>query len=292
MSQARSKFTTTVMGEWVRAPRAQPEPLREPEPSFRQQREDGAGATQPGLVVWSPVPVPVPEPERPQAALARAYPAKVFILDEVNLPARPDPRLVLLREPESPSARGYRLLRHRLLAHSDPRVIAVTSAEPSEGKTTCAVNLALALAEETMARVLLVETNLRRPSLGRVFGYRPSESFVGRMAECRDATPPYSVAALIGTRLQVAALPPGVPGDARLDRMLLAVALQELRDVFDYVVVDGASVLESADADVASVCADGVVVVARASKSRKTPLRRAVAQLAPARVLGTVLLDA
>jgi Mrp family chromosome partitioning ATPase len=286
MSQARSKFTTTVMGEWVRAPRA-PEPPPEPEPAFRRPpQSNGAGSTQPGLVVWTPEPTHAP----PQA-LARPWPSTVFVLDEVELPARLDSRLIVLSEPESASSRGYRLLRHRLLAHSDPRVIAVTSASPGEGKTTCAVNLALALAEETMARVLLVETNLRRPALGNVFGYQPSESFVGRMAEYRDPTPPYSVAAIFGTRLQVAALPPSVPQEARLDRMLLAVALQQLREAFDYIVVDSASVLESAYADVAAVCSDGVVVTTRASKSKKSELARAVEQLAPARVLGTVLLD-
>ncbi|HEX6767497.1 MAG TPA: CpsD/CapB family tyrosine-protein kinase [Polyangiaceae bacterium] len=210
----------------------------------------------------------------------------------MNLPARPDRRLVMLREPESPRARSYRLLQHRLLTRSDPRVIAVTSAEPGEGKTTCAVNLALSLAEETMARVLLVDANLRRPSLGSLLGFEPSESFVGRMAEYRDATPPYSVAAIMGTRLQVAALPATVPADARLDRMLFAVALNELREVFDYVVIDTSSVLESADADVASECADGVIMAVRARKSKKGALRRAVEQLAPVRVLGTVLLDA
>jgi Mrp family chromosome partitioning ATPase len=274
------------MGGWVRAPRA-PEPLAEPEPAFRRQprHDGGVGSTQPGLVVWRQ------NSTAPAQALARSWPTKVFVLDEIELPARPDPRLLLLSEPESASSRGYRLLRHRLLAHSDPRVITVTSASPGEGKTTCAVNLALALAEETMVRVLLVETNLRRPALGRMFGYQPSESFVGRMAEYRDATPPYSVAAVLGTRLQVAALPSTVPPEARLDRMLLAVALQELREAFDYVVVDAASVLESADADVAAVCADGVVVAARAAKSKKNELSRAVEQLSPARVLGTVLLD-
>jgi Mrp family chromosome partitioning ATPase len=183
------------------------------------------------------------------------------------------------------------LLKHRLFANSDPRVIAITSASPGEGKTTCAVNLALSLADETMARVLLVEANLKRPSLGTVFGYEPSESFVGRMAEYRDATPPYSVAAIIGTRLQVAALPRNVPADARLVRLLLSVAVHVLRELFDYVVIDAASVLESADADVVTECADGVVVTVRASQSKKSTLRRAVEQLRPARVLGTVLLD-
>jgi Mrp family chromosome partitioning ATPase len=286
MSQARSKFMTTVMGEWVRAPRPEPVPAPAPAPesAFVPQSEGDSGARQ-GLVVWS-------EPRAQATAIARhAWSSKVFILDEVELPRQSDPRLVLLREAESPRARSYRLLKHRLFAQSDPRVIAVTSASPGEGKTTCAVNLALSLADETMARVLLVEANLRRPALGALFGYEPSESFVGRMAEYRDATPPYSVAAIIGTRLQVAALPRAVPSDARLDRMLLSVAVHELREVFDYVVIDAASVLESADADVATECADGVILAVRASHSRKSTLRRAVEQLRPARVFGTVLLD-
>src|SRR5262245_32000932 len=154
MSQARSKFRTTVLGGWVHAPRPRSEPPPDPEPVFRREpepvfepvpvasAENGKGSTQPGLVVWTPEPAPA----QPQTtALARAWTSKVFILDEIDLPVRPDRRLVLLREPESASARGYRSLRHRLLAHSDPRVIAVTSAEPGEGKTSCAVNLALSL---------------------------------------------------------------------------------------------------------------------------------------------------
>ena len=281
MSQARSKFTTTVIGEWIRAP----EPPRAVRPEPPAPELEGNGSASPGLVVWSGAPVQT-------ASLQHVWSSKVFVLDEVDLPARPDPRLVMLREPESARARSFRLLKHRLLARSDPRVITVTSAEPGEGKTTTAVNLALALAEETMARVLLVEANLERPALASLFGFEPRESFVWRMAESRDATPPYSVAALLGTRLQVAALPSHLTSDTRLDRMLLAVALQELREVFDYVVVDAASVLESADADVASECADGVIVTVRAAKSRKSALSGAIRQLAPARVLGTVLLDA
>lgn len=283
MSQVKSKFQKTVIGEFLRPP-PRPVAVPEPEPESRARVSNGNGSTHPGLVVWSP-------PAPTTAIASPAWSSKVFILDEVDLQARCDSRLAILREPESARSRSYRLLRHRLLGHSDPRVIAVTSAEPNEGKTTCAANLALALADETMARVLLVETNLRRPALGKLFGYAPSESFVGRMAEYRDATPPYSVAAILGTRLQVAALPADVAPDARLDRMLLAVALQELREVFDYVVVDSAAVLESADADVACACADGVIVAMRASMSKRTNVARAVEQLSPVRVFGTVLID-
>src|SRR6185503_13795789 len=136
----KPKFTTTVIGEWIRAP--EPPEAREaaePDSGTRAQPRNGNGST--GLALWSP---PVST-----AMTTRAWPSKVFVLDEVELPARADARLVMLREPESARARSYRLLQHRLLARSNPRVIAVTSAEPGEGKTTVAVNLALALADET-----------------------------------------------------------------------------------------------------------------------------------------------
>src|SRR5580700_9675186 len=81
-----------------------------------------------------------------------------------------DARCVMLTQPVSPQARSYRLLRHQLLTHLDPRVVVVTSALNGEGKTTCAINLALCIAEETLASVLLLEANPHRPSLAQVFG--------------------------------------------------------------------------------------------------------------------------
>jgi Mrp family chromosome partitioning ATPase len=281
MSELRNaKFATTVIGQWIREP-DRPVAHEAAEADAALQPKNGQGPT--GLALWSP---PVST-----AITTRAWPSKVFVLDEVELPARADARLVMLREPESERARSYRLLQHRLLARSDPRVIVVTSAEPGEGKTTVAVNLALALADETMARILLVEANLRRPALAKLFCFEPGESFVGRMAEHREVVPPYSVAAILGTRLQIAALPSSVAPDARLDRLLLGEAIGDLRDAYDYIVIDAASVLESADTDVVAECADGVIVAARSRKSRKNALRRAVRELSPATVFGTVLLD-
>jgi Mrp family chromosome partitioning ATPase len=213
-------------------------------------------------------------------------------LEHVMLPDTFDPRLVILSEPGSQRARSYRLLRHRLFCHADPRIVAVTSAHPGEGKTTCALNLALAMAEDTMTRVLLIDANLRRPALGRVFGFSASESFVGNIARLEDVGPPYPVVSISGTRLHVAALPEKSLEGGRLDRTLFAVALSDLRDVYDYVVIDAASVLESGDVDVVGECSSGVIMAARAGQSRKGDMRRAMSQLAPARVLGSVLIEA
>lgn len=215
----------------------------------------------------------------------------VALVEEVQLSGALDSRLAMLGAPGSAQARSYRLLQHRLYAKGDPRVIAVTSAEPGEGKTTCAVNLALALSEAALSRVLLVEANLVRPAFADLFCFEPADSFMTKMLRSEDAAPPYAVASIGGIGLQLAALQPGTTRGKRLDRVLLSEALRGLRSTYDYIVVDTASVLESADVNSVSQCADGVVVVARAGKSRKSSLRRAVQQLEPALVVGSVLLD-
>jgi Mrp family chromosome partitioning ATPase len=284
MSQAESsRFKKTIIdAEWTAAPLSA-------EDEARRVRVTRA------IMINGPKPSPTSLALRPatpiHAIIQHSRPSPVVVLEEVGLPASLDPRLVVLREPSSAQARSYRLLHHRLIARSDPRVIAVTSARPGEGKTTCAANLALALSDETFARVLLIEANVPRPGLAGLFGFEPSDSFISRLVQHQDATPPYGVTAIRGTRLHVAALHPDEARDKRLDRLLLDMAVRDLRQGYDYIIIDAASVLESADADVAGECADGVIVTARASKSRKSWLRRAIDQLSPATVLGVVLLD-
>jgi Mrp family chromosome partitioning ATPase len=215
----------------------------------------------------------------------------VALIEEVELSRELDPRLVMLRAPGSAQARSYRLLQHRLFAKADPRVIAVTSAEPGEGKTTCAANLALALSEAALSRVLLVDANLVRPGLADLFGFEPADSFMGKLLRSEDAAPPFNVASVGGIGLQLAAVPASVARGKRLDRLLFSEALRALRSAYDYIVIDTASVLESADVNSVSQCADGVVIAARAGKSKKSSHSRAIRQLEPALVVGSVLLD-
>jgi len=272
---------------------AQPEVKRlelkviEAEPVNAQQRSTHTASEPPPTSLATR-----PEGSVSSIVSAGRRPSPVFVVEELELPDTADPRLVVLREPSSAQARNFRLLRHRLLADSDPRVITVTSAQPGEGKSTCAANLALVLAEETFARVLLIEANLARPSVAEMFGYEPNDSFIGRLAQSRDIRPPYLVAGVRGSHLQIAALPSYVPRDCRLDRLLLGLAVSELRYFYDYIVIDAPSVFESADADVAEECADGAIITARAKKSRRSVLKRAVQQLGSSPVLGVVLLDA
>jgi Mrp family chromosome partitioning ATPase len=259
------------------------QPVLEAKPVSLRQTANHRVDPGPTELSWSP--------PRERAILSSPRSSPVVVLEEVDVPAARDPRLVVALDPDSEQARNYRLLRHRLIARSDPHVIAVTSAGAGEGKTTCAANLALAMAEESYARVLLIEANTQRPALAQAFGFKPADSFIARLIHERDAKPPYFVARVRNSRLHVAALQlDGVRG-MRLDRLLLGLAISELRYVYQYIVIDAGSVFESADANVIAECSDGVIVTARARRSRRTALYRAIDQLSPTPVLGTVLLD-
>jgi Mrp family chromosome partitioning ATPase len=255
--------------------------------SAQQEIRDQVGeTTHQNLTVWRAV----RETQR-NWALARR-PRPLIDIEHVTLRGTLDPRLVLLSEPGSDRARGYRLLRHRLFSSGDPRIVAVTSAHPGEGKTTCALNLALAIAEDAMTRTLLLEANLPRPALAEVFAFAPPRSIVEKIIRFTRVGPPFPVVSISGTRLHASALADAPLEGRRLDRTFFAAVLSELREAYDYIVVDAASVLESGDVDVVGESSDAVIVAARAGRSRKRDLRRAIAQLAPAPVLGSVLIDA
>jgi Mrp family chromosome partitioning ATPase len=202
-----------------------------------------------------------------------------------------DSRVVMLHEPTSDQARTYRLLRQRLFSVGDPQVVAVTSFRPKQGKTTCASNLALALAEDAMVNVLLLDANLRRPAIARMFGFEPAVSFMGDMARFTRAIPPYPVMGLYGARLHLAALPVAPIYAAYFERRYLWAALFDLRRAYDYVVIDAASVLEGEDTDVVAQSADGIVVAGEGA-TRGADVRRALDRLRANTVGGTVLLGA
>ncbi|HVR64396.1 MAG TPA: hypothetical protein VMU50_20995 [Polyangia bacterium] len=226
-----------------------------------------------------------------------------------------DGRLSLLRNRDSERAASYRLLRQRLVERGDPKVIMVTSARRNEGKTTSAANLALALAEQGHARVLLVEANFRAPSLGELFGFKPPRCFSVQLDRHRDRPmDPWVVVQVAPTDLHVVAVHPNccpscarvlVPGASfcgdcgrrvttetlRLDRATFAASIQRFRKAFDYVVIDGPSALESADVNLIQDTANGIIMVARSQHSDARSLKRAMDQVSPAPVLGVALVE-
>ena len=231
-------------------------------------------------------------PAQQRAALAGPPPE--IGLTQHHLPEdKLDRRLALVIDPDSDRSAAFRVLRHHLLELGRPQVIVVSSSQPAEGKTTTAVNIALALAECNRAKVLLVETHLRRPQLASVFQLVPPWCFAEQLAAHRHQPMlPWSLIDIPQLWLHVAAINPRIEKTQLLDGPAFAIAMERLRlGGYEHIVVDAPSVLGSADVNLMADAADAVVLALRARRSTTRDLRRSIEQIGANKVAGTVLVQ-
>lgn len=214
------------------------------------------------------------------------------VATHMDLPPGPFP-LDIVSEPDSPLAASFRVLRHRLRRSGDPRVIAVTSPGNREGKTTCAMNLAMALAEHGREKVMLVETNLRRPRIAEALGFAPPVCFAHQMQAAVDSTNMvWQAVAVFFDNLHVLAISPENRDTGRLTAPNLRSAIDTIRTGdYAYVVLDCPAALGSADVNIIEDVADGLILTGMAGTTTKKQLRKAAEHLAPAEIYAVVLMN-
>jgi capsular exopolysaccharide synthesis family protein len=153
---------------------------------------------------------------------------------------------------------------------SKPRVVVVSSANAGEGKTTVAVNLAIALSEINQ-RVLLIDADLRKPSLHEIFCLDNQVGLTGVLTGRTAAWVPSG--AMETTHIPGLQILPGGCSPDRAPRLLYSPRMGELlrsvRLQFDTVLIDTPPVLPMADARVVARLADSVVLVVRANKTTR-----------------------
>ncbi|HZE69220.1 MAG TPA: polysaccharide biosynthesis tyrosine autokinase [Pyrinomonadaceae bacterium] len=211
-------------------------------------------------------------------------------LNDVNGSVRPE--LVSSLRPMSLAAESYKaIVTSILLSHrAHPAVILVTSSLPGEGKTTVSTNLAIALAR-LRRRVLLVDTDLRRPSVHRAMRLSPNTG-LGALLRKPAALDEVVISCPDVPNLFV--LPAG-PVNLSEDTELLVSNFKDLVDrwriQFDHIIIDTPPVLAMTDAVRMSVEADSVILVIRAGQVAKKEFLRAQDLLlrVNARVTGFVL---
>lgn len=229
------------------------------------------------------------EPRPPAAPLALRAPELPAPRPAISGPF--DPRIVLLAEPYSPRAASFRLLRDSLMAKSMPRVLAVSSAAPKDGKTTCSINLAFAFAEQPGTRVLLVDGNFFAPELGSIFS-------IDRLA---PVTLPDGEAWLspfklveINPGLHVAGIErrPGEPA-ARFDPPRFEALIERLvRVSYDFILIDAPALRGTPEVTQMLGAADATLLAVRSGGTTASELRRAAEQIPPKKALGIALIDA
>jgi capsular exopolysaccharide synthesis family protein len=205
-----------------------------------------------------------------------------------------DPHLVVMTRPNSPVAERYRRVRLSIeqapCDHPAHQVTVVTSAVPGEGKTTTAVNLALAYAEDPAQRTLLIDGDLRRPALSKLVSPEAAFGLVDVLA----GHVPLDIALIEMTDSKLWVLPAGKTADRALEKLqqhVLAAMLAELRGRFDKIVIDTPPTVPFTDAAVLASHADGAVLVVRAGTTTAPLLQRARESLSAASLVGIVLND-
>jgi capsular exopolysaccharide synthesis family protein len=204
-----------------------------------------------------------------------------------------DGHLVSLRNPTSFEAEQYRRLRHRvehLGATRGVRVLAVTSAVATDGKTLTAINLAGALAQARGGRILLVDADLRRPSVVQQLGL-PGDSTQGLVEAIQSSRQPLAdfVRTVDGTNLSVLANRRSEAGPYELlTSPRLIELLDEARRIYDFVIVDTPPIVPVPDGALLSRVVDGYLLVVAANSTPRKLLGEALNMLEPSSVMGLV----
>lgn len=204
--------------------------------------------------------------------------------------------LITLTDPRSPAAEAYRTLRANLTfaALDEPlHTLLVTSVAPGEGKCQVLSNLAVTMAQGER-RTILVEADLRRPTLHQIFGVSNEEGLTTMIVDESALSGPPLVEAGVENLwlLPSGPLPPNpadILGSGRMERAVAA-----LRERADVVLFDAPPVIAVTDAAVLGTRVDGVLMVVSAGRTRQEQVQQAkeLLERAHARILGAVLKDA
>jgi len=176
---------------------------------------------------------------------------------------------IVMEQPTTAAAEAFRSARTTLeflLSSGTSHCLVVTSSLPEEGKTTVSANLALAL-NELDRRVLLVDGDLRRPSLHRHLGVELEPGLSGYLLETAQlAEIAQPVPGAEGLSFIPAGLSPPQPADL-LNHPRLREAILQWKKEYQYVLIDSSPILVAVDAAVLSTLAEGVLLVVRANRT-------------------------
>jgi capsular exopolysaccharide synthesis family protein len=209
------------------------------------------------------------------------------------LPPNVDQHLVSILAPSSFEAEQYRVLRHVLKGRRKAdacTTIAVSSAIPGDGKTTTAINLAAALAQDPDMRVLLVDADIRRPSISKYLGLDDA-SGTGLVDMVRNPALELKRTVRLRSRLNFSILQAGAPPEAPhevLNSPRLGLVVEEARRCYDYIVLDSPPVVPVPDCRILAKLVDGILLVVASHKTPRQLLAAAMDAMEPEKLIGLV----
>jgi protein-tyrosine kinase len=206
-----------------------------------------------------------------------------------------DESLVALFQPRSLISEQFRKLRTQLLRLNLARpvkTIMVTSALQGEGKSFVAANLAIGIAHDLHLHALLVDCDLRNPSVAPMFGYNGVQGIADYLKGQGEVSN-----FLVKTELEKLSLMPGgtIPENPTeiIGSQRMAALVEELKTRYDdrFIILDSTPLLATAEPDVLAKLVDGVLIVVRAGMTPRETVKQALSFLDKDKILGVVLND-
>jgi len=204
---------------------------------------------------------------------------------------RLNPLLVAGLAPKSLAAEQYRQLRTRLsLAEGSNaiRSVLITSPQKGEGKSITSANLALTMAQEVQRRVVIVEADLRKPSLQHLFGLPSGPGLSDYLSGAAELDQVMTFLPEYHLTIIPAGSTPGNPAEL-LGSTAMRRLLDQLRTSFDRVILDTPPVLPLADVAILAPLVDGALMVVRVGFTPKPAIENALRAFDSSRLLGVVL---
>jgi capsular exopolysaccharide synthesis family protein len=206
--------------------------------------------------------------------------------------ARIEPDLVSLTNPEGPEAELFKLLRTRILfppSGRPPRTILVTSAVAEEGKSFVASNLAVNIAKNVDEHVLLVDCDLRKPSIHAKFGFNGVKGLSEYLAAGVELQSLLLKAGVAKLTLLTSGTPPPNPSEL-ITSAKMAALIEELKSRYDdrYIIIDSPPPMMAPETSAIAKWVDGILIVVKYG----TPMdlvEEIVAQLDRDKIIGVVI---
>lgn len=204
-----------------------------------------------------------------------------------------DTSIVTLHKSKSSISEAFRGIRTAVFFSSGQgagiKVIQITSPVPGDGKSTVAANLAVSIAQSGR-RVCIVDCDFRRPRVAKVFGLREDQGLAQVIAGKTDLEDAIQITSVENLSAVTCGRRPGNPAEL-LASESFADTLSELRNRFDFVIVDTPPVLVVSDPATVSSCVDGIILTVRLRRNLKPIAQRAAQMLHSmnANMLGVVV---
>jgi capsular exopolysaccharide synthesis family protein len=204
-----------------------------------------------------------------------------------------DPRLASFMEPHSVASECFKLLRAKILkphSGSRPRSIMVTSAQPLDGKTTVAVNLAISIAQGINEYVVLLDCDLRRSAIGRLLGLSAPKGIREYLEEGTSVGPYLIRTPVKKLTMLPAGKPPPNPSEL-LSSEKMRRLVQELKSRYEdrYLIFDTTPAQFGAETSFLASMVDKVLLVVRPGRTSRDALLEAIGNIGRERIIGVVL---